>query len=195
MLRSGCHGVCAAYTHCVHRRAGVQVITGSSDGALRIISILPNKLLGLLGEHAADVPVERLALRADRRMLASSSHDTVVRLWDLGPLLDEGCEDAEEDADREKDGCAGTADRGDQVEQPPVGARAAGEGEAEVQQDPVPQSFRATGLGEGSDDSSDSEGGGAQGKKRKRAKRDRTRMTNARNRPKDSKTNFFADLL
>jgi hypothetical protein len=35
------------------------LITGSSDGLLRIVSILPNKMLGVLGEHA-DYPIERL---------------------------------------------------------------------------------------------------------------------------------------
>lgn len=35
------------------------VVTGSSDGLIRIVSILPNKMLGIVGEHA-EYPIERL---------------------------------------------------------------------------------------------------------------------------------------
>ena len=41
------------------------LLTGSSDGAIRIVSVQPNKLLGLIGAHA-ELPVECLALSADR---------------------------------------------------------------------------------------------------------------------------------
>lgn len=35
------------------------VVTGSSDGLIRIVGILPNKMLGIVGEHA-EYPIERL---------------------------------------------------------------------------------------------------------------------------------------
>ena len=35
------------------------IITGSSDGIVRILNILPNKLLGVVGEHA-EMPIERI---------------------------------------------------------------------------------------------------------------------------------------
>ena len=41
------------------------LLTGSSDGVIRIVSILPNKMLGVVGEHDA-YPVERLSLSHDR---------------------------------------------------------------------------------------------------------------------------------
>ncbi len=41
------------------------VLTGSQDGLIRIISILPNSMLGVVGEHG-DFPVETLALSHDR---------------------------------------------------------------------------------------------------------------------------------
>lgn len=47
------------------------VLTGSSDGVIRVISILPNKMLGIVGEHS-DWPVERLALSPDGNVLASA---------------------------------------------------------------------------------------------------------------------------
>jgi hypothetical protein len=40
-------------------------VTGSSDGIIRIIGVLPNKMLGIVGEHS-DMPVERMDLSADR---------------------------------------------------------------------------------------------------------------------------------
>lgn len=70
------------------------LITGSSDGGVRVVSILPNKLLAYLGLHAQDdtgfdLPVERLALSGDRRMLATTAHDNCVQLWDLKMLHDD----------------------------------------------------------------------------------------------------------
>ena len=41
------------------------LLTGSSDGVIRIVSILPNRMLGVVGEHDA-YPVERLGLSHDR---------------------------------------------------------------------------------------------------------------------------------
>lgn len=41
------------------------ILTGSSDGVVRVVGVLPNKLLGIVGEHS-ELPVERLALAADR---------------------------------------------------------------------------------------------------------------------------------
>ena len=41
------------------------VLTGSQDGLIRVISILPNRMVGVVGEHG-DFPVEALALSHDR---------------------------------------------------------------------------------------------------------------------------------
>lgn len=61
------------------------ILTGSSDGIIRIIGVLPNKMLGLVGEHS-DMPVERLGLSADKTCLASASHDRTIKLWDVAYL-------------------------------------------------------------------------------------------------------------
>ena len=37
------------------------VLSGCQDGLIRVIGILPNKMLGVVGEHG-EYPVERLAL-------------------------------------------------------------------------------------------------------------------------------------
>ncbi|EFJ42378.1 hypothetical protein VOLCADRAFT_107315 [Volvox carteri f. nagariensis] len=86
------------------------LLTGSSDGGVRVVGVLPNRLLGILGQHNEDFPVERLALSNDRRVLASTSHDSAVKLWDLSVLLeDDGDEDDEGDEEDGDDGGVGAA--------------------------------------------------------------------------------------
>jgi FOG: WD40 repeat len=88
------------------------LFTGSSDGLIRVISIFPNKILGLVGDHS-DMPIERLTMSFDKNMLASSSHDKTVKLWKVDWLTEEGAwdeddmevEDGEEDEeDDDNDG-------------------------------------------------------------------------------------------
>jgi WD40 repeat protein len=69
------------------------VLTGSSDGLVRAVQLLPNALLGVLGSHEG-FPVEALGWSAGKKMVGSLSHDEYIRLWD-GSLLkeDEGDDD------------------------------------------------------------------------------------------------------
>ncbi|KAJ9086234.1 WD repeat-containing protein jip5 [Entomophthora muscae] len=71
------------------------IITGSSDGILRVVGILPNNLLGVLGHHD-DFPIERLAITNDRHHVASCSHDKTIKFWPIHELLGE---DSDEDED------------------------------------------------------------------------------------------------
>mmetsp|Transcript_43090 Transcript_43090/g.52256 ORF Transcript_43090/g.52256 Transcript_43090/m.52256 type:complete len:368 (+) Transcript_43090:76-1179(+) len=75
------------------------IFTGSSDGIIRIVSILPNKLVGVVGEHM-DSPIEHLAFSSDRRYLASASHDNTIKLWDVAfiTLDDDGDDDDQGEA-------------------------------------------------------------------------------------------------
>jgi hypothetical protein len=171
------------------------IITGSSDGALRIINILPNKLLGVLGEHEEDMPVERLALAGDKSLLASMSHDACVKLWDMSILQDDDGDDEDEDvaADEAQQAAAAVADD-EAPGSKPTAAAAAGEigvGGSKRQQ-------RAEGSddsdSDGSDgDGSDDEGRGSSSRQRKK-KREKTAMSKGRGKPSKA-TNFFADLL
>ena len=65
------------------------VLTGSSDGIARAIGVLPNKMLGVVGEHG-DMPVERMAPSLDRTSPATASHDHTIKLWDVKDLFEEG---------------------------------------------------------------------------------------------------------
>lgn len=70
------------------------ILTGSSDGIIRIVQVLPNQILGVVGEHI-DYPIERLSITSDRMVLASTSHDKSIKLWDLSYLHEDEGTDSE----------------------------------------------------------------------------------------------------
>ena len=82
------------------------VLTGASDGIIRLVQLHPDKLLGVLGEHDG-YPVEKLQFNADRSYVGSVSHDNFIRLWDARVLQDDNINDDEEEDD-------GVADEEDQ---------------------------------------------------------------------------------
>lgn len=77
------------------------IITGSSDGMMRVLTIYPHKLVGVLGDHM-DFPIERLSWTHDRMAIASSSHDEIVRFWDASVFL-EGSDDEDDEDDSDDD--------------------------------------------------------------------------------------------
>lgn len=62
------------------------LISGSSDGVIRLVGILPNKIIQPLAEHS-EYPIEALAFSNDRKYLGSISHDKILKLWDMEELL------------------------------------------------------------------------------------------------------------
>ncbi|XP_008072720.1 WD repeat-containing protein 55 [Carlito syrichta] len=58
---------------------------GSTDGVIRAVNILPNRVVGSVGQHAGE-PVEKLALSHCGRFLASSGHDQRLKFWDIAQL-------------------------------------------------------------------------------------------------------------
>eukprot|EP00299_Pterocystis_sp_00344_P013893 c6851_g1_i1.p1 GENE.c6851_g1_i1~~c6851_g1_i1.p1 ORF type:complete len:364 (-),score=74.01 c6851_g1_i1:22-1113(-) len=65
------------------------ICTGSSDGIVRVVNIHPNKLLGVMGEHS-DFPIEKIALSHDKALVASSSHDHMIKFWDANIYSEQG---------------------------------------------------------------------------------------------------------
>ncbi|XP_002740021.1 WD repeat-containing protein 55-like [Saccoglossus kowalevskii] len=61
------------------------VCTGSLDGTIRAVHILPNRFLGIVGEHE-DFPIESLAVSHDQSILISSSHDQKIKFWNIQEL-------------------------------------------------------------------------------------------------------------
>ena len=76
------------------------VLTGSSDGLIRIVALQPNKVLGIIGDHE-DFPVEGMRSSRDGRVLGSFAHDETVRFWDISMFADDENDD-EEMADGEE---------------------------------------------------------------------------------------------
>ena len=78
------------------------IITGGSDGLVRVVTLHPNKILGTLGDHDG-FPVESLQFNANRSYVGSLSHDPYIRLWDARALDDaDGGEDEENEMDDDK---------------------------------------------------------------------------------------------
>eukprot|EP00252_Welwitschia_mirabilis_P000432 TRINITY_DN1042_c0_g2_i1.p1 TRINITY_DN1042_c0_g2~~TRINITY_DN1042_c0_g2_i1.p1 ORF type:complete len:353 (+),score=62.93 TRINITY_DN1042_c0_g2_i1:221-1279(+) len=63
------------------------LVTGAGDGIIRVISILPNKMVGVIGEHE-NYPIENLAVSHDYKVLGSVSHDQNLKLWDISYFLE-----------------------------------------------------------------------------------------------------------
>ncbi|KAL7984668.1 hypothetical protein Chor_003238, partial [Crotalus horridus] len=61
------------------------VCTGSTDGIIRAVNILPNRVIGSVGQHMGE-PVEQLAKCHTGQFLASCAHDQKVKFWDISSL-------------------------------------------------------------------------------------------------------------
>uniref|UniRef100_A0A8C6YV92 WD repeat domain 55 n=1 Tax=Nothoprocta perdicaria TaxID=30464 RepID=A0A8C6YV92_NOTPE len=61
------------------------VCTGSLDGVIRAVNVLPNRVLGCVGQHTGE-PIEQLAVAPGGRLLASCAHDQKVKFWDTSAL-------------------------------------------------------------------------------------------------------------
>jgi hypothetical protein len=85
------------------------VITGSSDGLIRVVSLQPNKVLGVIGDHE-DFPVEGLSRSRCGGILGSYSHDDIIRFWDVsmfvGDVDDSGDIGDDNDSEEEIKGMA-----------------------------------------------------------------------------------------
>uniref|UniRef100_A0A6B2L9G0 Uncharacterized protein n=1 Tax=Arcella intermedia TaxID=1963864 RepID=A0A6B2L9G0_9EUKA len=74
------------------------ILTGSSDGLIRVVNLYPNKLLGVVGEHE-EFPIERLGVCRNDILLASCSHDSSIKFWNI-EMLAKGGEEEETDKER-----------------------------------------------------------------------------------------------
>ena len=61
-------------------------VTGCDDGKLRAINLFPHKFVGVVGHHR--FPVERMDTSSCGHLIASSSHDGIVRFWDISYFED-----------------------------------------------------------------------------------------------------------
>ena len=83
------------------------ILTGSSDGLIRVVQLLPTKLLGIVTDHG-DYPVERIVIDrgGEGRWVGSVGHEDVLKLTDLKDICEDedGVEgEVSEDVDVEKE--------------------------------------------------------------------------------------------
>jgi WD repeat-containing protein 55 len=74
------------------------ILTGSSDGLIRVVSIQPNQFVGVIGDNHEGFPIEQLQFTCDRSYVGSVTHDNFIRLWDAR-MLDENYDDDIDDDD------------------------------------------------------------------------------------------------
>ncbi|KAI0074600.1 WD40 repeat-like protein [Panus rudis PR-1116 ss-1] len=83
------------------------ILTGSSDGLLRAVQLLPTKLLGVVADHG-DFPIERIAVDLgcgeSSRWVGSVGHEEVLKLTDLREVFEDEDEDGEESEEGRKEG-------------------------------------------------------------------------------------------
>lgn len=77
------------------------IITGSSDGLIRVCNIHPHELMGVIGEHQG-FPIENLALSKDLDYLVSSSHDNTIKFWNISCFWSEEGANFEVEEKKEK---------------------------------------------------------------------------------------------
>lgn len=165
------------------------ILTGSSDGLLRAVQILPTKLVGVVADHG-EFPIERIAVDrgGEGRWVASAGHEEVLKLTDLKDVFEDegGDEDEDEDEDEQKD-VGEDEDKNNEAE-----------GQDNLKQDsggdsePEPEA----GVEEVNQDSSDDEGVAERGKRKRNKDKDplqASKKTKARN-EMDADGSFFADL-
>lgn len=56
-----------------------------SPSSIRAVNLLPNRVIGCIGQHVGE-PIEELAKSWDSRFLVSSAHDQLIKFWDISSL-------------------------------------------------------------------------------------------------------------
>lgn len=99
------------------------VLTGSSDGLIRVVQLFPHKLLGIIGDHGG-MPVE--CMRRKDNWIASLGHGNECKLTNLRPLLEDDGEDDEKEEEAVTTEMypiarsAGTSDDSSSDDEPPM---------------------------------------------------------------------------
>ena len=79
----------------IHKLDEDTIITGSGDGIVRVLSIQPHSLLGVLAQQD-EGGCERISLSHDRHLLATTSYES-VQLWNTRCLDQDDNETTEEE--------------------------------------------------------------------------------------------------
>ncbi|THG95247.1 hypothetical protein EW026_g6373 [Hermanssonia centrifuga] len=167
------------------------ILTGSSDGMLRVVQLLPTKLLGVVADHG-EFPIERIAVDrgGEGRWVGSAGHEEVLKLTDLKEVFeDEGDEEEEEQEEDSDDENAASTEVNDEDAQ-----KAQSSDEEEEKEERNASDGEGGKEAKAEAESSDDEGA----VERKRKKKDKdpfqiTKKSKGRN-GLEAEPSFFADL-
>ncbi|KAI0340452.1 WD40 repeat-like protein [Trametopsis cervina] len=180
--------------------AASTILTGSSDGLVRVVEILPSKLVGVVADHG-EFPVERVKvdMGGEGNWVGSVGHDEILKLTDLREIFEDGGDDDEEKTEEasegEENGDNGEGDDADEVAaeekltEPP-------QDPSSVEDDEIPSQPSASAT-EAQEENSDSDSD-VFTEKKKRRKKDKDpfkalKKSKGRNQLETDST-FFADL-
>ena len=153
------------------------VLTGSSDGFIRAVEILPTKFLGIIADHG-EFPIERIKLDRHSKWLGSASHDEVLKLTDVGDALEDS--DEEDGKTQREQAITVDVDENEDGEEAGLGNMSA----------PAKQEAIAV-LEEDSDEPNSDEG--QERKKKKRRKKNKDSM-GSRKKADGGNGSFFSEL-
>ncbi|KAL5040284.1 hypothetical protein BDEG_25113 [Batrachochytrium dendrobatidis JEL423] len=88
------------------------IFSGSSDGIIRSVGMFPHRLIGAVADTGETMPIEKMRMSFDDEILATCSHDTLVKFWkanDSGDRSDDKQDESDDssedqDSDEDKDG-------------------------------------------------------------------------------------------
>nr|XP_018266256.1 WD-repeat protein JIP5 [Kwoniella dejecticola CBS 10117]OBR88414.1 WD-repeat protein JIP5 [Kwoniella dejecticola CBS 10117] len=78
------------------------IATGSEDGMIRVLQVLPHKFLGVIASHE-EYPIERIKLDRNSKWLGSVSHDECLKLTDVSDLFEDSDGEGEGEGEEEDD--------------------------------------------------------------------------------------------
>lgn len=173
------------------------ILTGSSDGLLRAVQLLPTKLLGVIADHG-EFPIERVVVdrAGEGRWVASAGHEEILKLTDLKEVFEDDGSEEEQDDDEDEDG---SENENENEAVGGEGEEAVGQEVEESKEGGIEDADEAASVVEeeaGGQDSSDDDEA-TQRKKRKRKKEKDTFKAQKKSKGRnevEADPSFFADL-
>lgn len=161
------------------------ILTGSSDGLLRAVQLLPTKLVGVIADHGT-FPIERIAVDhgGEGRWVGSAGHEDTLKMTDLKDVFED--EDKDDDADADEESAPTLEDDNEEED-------VAGDGDKE-ELEGLGKSIEQETVAEGSGEEDGSDAPKEKKRKRKKEKDELSgRKKKGRNQV-DAESTFFSGL-
>ncbi|KAI7795616.1 WD repeat-containing protein 55 [Triplophysa rosa] len=84
---SDCFDIQAESVDCIVPITDSLLCAASMDGVIRAVSVLPNRVVGSIGQHVGE-PIEEITPSRDTKFLASCAHDQLIKFWDISSIPD-----------------------------------------------------------------------------------------------------------